>query len=155
MTWIWSSLSRVLHDGMWPWRPLPMVCSISAGVPPYSQTWSVRFGAPSAGLPLPSAPWQAAQVENSGLAAAALAASCGAPDRLSTYWARFFTLSAPRLAHGGITPLGPSWVEGVVSLAVRADMQGPSGRLGAPTRMLALALGWWDAAQVCWNSSVP
>ena len=33
---------------------------IAAASPPYSQTSSVRFGAPSRGLPLPSTPWHAA-----------------------------------------------------------------------------------------------
>ena len=53
--------------------------------PPYNQVLSVRFGAPMAGLPLPSAPWQTAQFcRNSALPASALPASTDLPDRLST-----------------------------------------------------------------------
>ena len=41
-----------------------MVSAMARGtVLPYSQTASVRFGAPNAGLPLPSAPWHGAQFE--------------------------------------------------------------------------------------------
>ena len=48
--------------------------------PPYSQVLSVRFGAPSAGLPLASSPWQAVQpaAVNFGLPSAARVASCAA-----------------------------------------------------------------------------
>src|SRR6516162_8471684 len=49
-------------------RPLVTVSVIVACEPPHSQILSVRFGAPSAMLPLPSGPWHAAQFcENSGL----------------------------------------------------------------------------------------
>ena len=52
--------------------------------PPYSQILSVRFGAPSAGLPLPSGPWQAAQAANFGLPSEAYTASCALSDSDST-----------------------------------------------------------------------
>src|SRR5512141_1628185 len=57
------SLPRISpHAGILPLRPLRTVVLMSSRVPPYSQMLSVRFGAPSAMLPLPSGPWQAAQI---------------------------------------------------------------------------------------------
>ena len=54
---------------------------IAASELPYSQTSSVRFGAPIAGLPLPSGPWQAAQIcANTPCRAAPRIVSCGNPD---------------------------------------------------------------------------
>ena len=43
-------------------RPFSIVSMIAACELPWSQTSSVRFGAPTCGLPLPSAPWHAAQI---------------------------------------------------------------------------------------------
>ncbi|CFU00101.1 Uncharacterised protein [Bordetella pertussis] len=42
-------------------RPSRMVRTMDASELPYSHTSSVRLGAPSAWLPLPSTPWQATQ----------------------------------------------------------------------------------------------
>lgn len=43
-----------------------------------------QIGAPNAWLPLPSAPWQAAQTVNLDLPSAERNESCGLPDKLST-----------------------------------------------------------------------
>ena len=63
-TYAASSLTRVSPSraacaGIAPLRPFSMLSRTAASEPPCSQTPSVRLGAPSAGLPLPSAPWQA------------------------------------------------------------------------------------------------
>ena len=66
-------------------RPLVIVSTISDSEPPYSQMLSVRFGAPSCWLPLPSGPCQAEHsVVNVCLPRAARAASCFAPESEST-----------------------------------------------------------------------
>ena len=44
--------------------PLVTIATTASSPQPCSHTLSVRLGAPSAGLPLPSAPWQAAQAAN-------------------------------------------------------------------------------------------
>ena len=45
--------------GITPWRPFMIVCRIASGVPPCSQSLSVRFGNPL--LPRASEPWHCAQ----------------------------------------------------------------------------------------------
>ena len=50
-----------LCAGIWLTRPLITCWAMLYSPPPCSQILSVRLGAPTAGLPLPSAPWQAAQ----------------------------------------------------------------------------------------------
>ena len=94
--------------------PLLIIETIAASPQPCSQMPSVRLGAPSAGLPLPSGPWQAAQTTNLGLPSCAATLLCALPDRLSTKLATFVTSSAvpTAAAIGGITPLatfGDGW----------------------------------------------
>ena len=57
----WRSLSTSPKAGMKPWRPSRMEVSMSSTVPPHSQASSARFGN-SPMRPLPSLPWQGAQL---------------------------------------------------------------------------------------------
>ncbi|CFP58030.1 Uncharacterised protein [Bordetella pertussis] len=58
---ICSGVSTSSWAGMRLSRPSRMVRTMDASELPYSHTSSVRLGAPSAWLPLPSTPWQATQ----------------------------------------------------------------------------------------------
>src|SRR5690606_35588295 len=81
VTLISSVLRRTLQGGITPAAPLVILYSIIARSPlPQVQFESVRFGAPSTGLPSPVGPWQAEHSANCGSPAAAFAGSCGAPD---------------------------------------------------------------------------
>ena len=62
--WICGADRRFSWAGMTFVLPLLIIATIAASPNPWSQTLSVRFGAPMAGLPLPSGPWQAAQTTN-------------------------------------------------------------------------------------------
>jgi hypothetical protein len=70
--------------GMMLVLPLVMIATIASSPQPCSQVLSVRLGAPTAGLPLPSGPWQAAQAANLALPCWAATSLLGLPDRLST-----------------------------------------------------------------------
>src|SRR6185436_21056124 len=83
-TWICSLLSRSFCAGITFSLPLLIIAVMASSPQPCSHTLSVRLGAPSAWLPLPSMPWQPAHTAN--LARPLLAAMLlyGLPDRLST-----------------------------------------------------------------------
>ena len=100
-------------------RPLVTVSVIVASELPYSQTLSVRLGAPSAGLPLPSAPWHAAQSwPNFSLPCCARSGSAFRPESERTYATTFFTPSSPSAAAcGGITPMRPPVIVSTMVLA--------------------------------------
>ena len=90
-------------------RPFVMPSMIVASELPKSQTLSVRFGAPTAWLPLPSAPWQAAQFcSKSGLPVCARSGSLGRPESERTYAATSLVPCSPSTApSAGITPMRP------------------------------------------------
>ena len=116
-------------------RPPLIVSAIVVTLPPYSQVLSVRLGAPSAGLPLPSGPWQAAHtVSNFSLPLAALAELCAEPESDSTKLATSSMPSLPPTAApmGGITPLRPLVIVVRIASCEPPHSQSPSDRLGKP-----------------------
>src|SRR6476469_591417 len=108
---------------------------------------SLRFGAPIAGLPLPSAPWQAAQFAMNLLRPRTdLIGSEVEPDRLSTYWATFSTsFSEPTAAPiGGMTPLRPFRIVVLITSGSPPYNQSWSVRLGKPLLPRASEPWHWE-----------
>src|SRR5438067_1139490 len=115
-------------------RPLRMVSMTVSTPPPYSQTLSLRLGAPSAWLPVPPAPWQPAQTANLDLPNTALIGSCVESDRLNPSCATFSTsLSEPSAAAiDGIWPLRPCRMVVLITSGSPPYSQSLSVRLGKP-----------------------
>src|SRR5438093_6069619 len=122
---------------------------------PCSHTLSVRLGAPTAWLPLPSMPWQAAQAANFGRPRLAAMLSCALPDRLSTYCATLCTSCAlpTAAAIGGIVPTRPLAIVSSIFCGVPPCSQSLSVRSGKP--LLPRASEPWHIAQLLTNSRSP
>jgi len=128
-------------------RPLRMVSMMVSALPPYSQVLSLRLGAPSIGLPLPPAPWQAMQALNFDLPMTDLIGSCVLSDRLRTYCATFsISFSEPTAAPiGGITPWRPFMMVSLMVSGSPPCSQSLSARFGKP--LLPRASEPWHCAQ--------
>src|ERR1019366_5004638 len=135
--------------------PLLTMATMASSPQPCSQTLSVRFGAPIVWLPLPSAPWQAAQIVNLFLPEKAASELNGLPDRLRTYWATSCTSCAvpTAAASGGIMPMRPRVIDSSILSGVPPYSQSSSVRSGKP--LLPRASEPWHAEQLLMNRRCP
>ncbi|MNL37971.1 hypothetical protein D3C87_1601500 [compost metagenome] len=136
-------------------RPSRMVFTIDASDDPYNHTSSVRLGAPTNGLPLPSTPWQATQkLPNSRLPRNTRIGSAVRPDSERTYCAMSPAALASMAAfQGGMTPWRPSLMVFMMTSGEPPCSQSPSvrlGKLGPP-----LASEPWHCAQLFRNRRWP
>ncbi len=122
---------------------------------PCSQMSSVKLGAPKAWLPLPSAPWHAAQAVNLGWPNAAFKESWGLLDKLKTYCAKLRTSSGlpTAAAMGGIKPFLPFSKDSWIFSCEPPCNQSLSVRLGKP--LLPRASEPWHWAQLFMNKRSP